>query len=157
MNTFWFMAGKLSLWWFVAFFILCSGIFYFLKRENLPANSTTASIPAYESDEFLQFYNQFGADSLFQLEHIVFPLEGTAAARDSMPPSPPDFRWQKEHWTIHKAYNDMDGTFTRQFMSVGNIISEIIADKSNQFSMERRFAKMDGQWYLIYYREMGIY
>ena len=151
------MVGKYKWLWFISVFILFSGVFYVLRKKSSPDIVTTSSLPAYESEEFLEFYDRFGQDSLFQLAHIQFPLEGIAAAKDSMPPPPPDFKWQKEDWVIHKPYNDMDGSFTRQFMSVGTIVSEIIADKSGQFSMERRFGKIAGEWHLIYYREMGLY
>ncbi len=143
--------------WALSLFVLFSGVFYLMKKNDPQESDTTTEVPAYETEEFTSFYTRFGEDRVFQLEHIPFPLEGMPAAKDSMPPAPESFRWGREEWVVHKPYNDMDGTFTRQFMSVGDIVTEIIADKSNRFSMERRFAKIGGEWHLIYYREMGIY
>jgi hypothetical protein len=45
--------------------------------------------------------------------------------------------------------------FSRSFLSFNDIVTEDIADGTGQFTMTRRFTKMDGEWYLIYYKEMG--
>jgi hypothetical protein len=111
----------------------------------------------YETDEFLEFYDRFAKDSLFQLEHIVFPLEGIKAPKDSTDVIRPDFKWQKENWIIHKPFDDMGGTFSRELMDINGIVIELISDNTGQFTMERRFGNLSSGWHLIYYREMGRY
>jgi hypothetical protein len=69
---------------------------------------------------------------------------------------PKDFKWQKDKWIIHKPYNDGGGEFSRSFLNFNNIITEEISDASGQFTMVRRFSKMDNDWYLIYYKEIGL-
>jgi len=116
------------------------------------------NVPAIsESADFQDFYNKFSADSLFQLEHIVFPLEGMKSQKDSLDIPDPAFRWTLENWVIHHAYDDMNGTYIREFFDIPNLVIEKISDTSGQYSMERRFAKLSSGWHLIYYREMGKY
>ncbi len=107
------------------------------------------------SEDFKLFYEKFSEDTVFQLSSIVFPLEGMPSKKDEVDTIPADFRWQKNQWITHKKFDENNGTFKRSFLSMGDIITEIIQDGSGQFSMERRFAKTSDGWKLIYYREMG--
>lgn len=106
-------------------------------------------------DDFMAFYDQFGADSVFQMEHIVFPLDGEKALSESGVAGIHLTKWQKEDWKMQRTFNDMDGTFQREFISFHGIVSEAIQDKSGEFSMLRRFSKIGDQWMLIFYQEMG--
>lgn len=58
---------------------------------------------------------------------------------------------------ISKEFDDMNGAFTREFYNLNGVIVEKIADKSENFTMERRFGNLSSGWHLIYYREMGLY
>lgn len=107
--------------------------------------------------EFLDFYEKFGKDSLFQLEHTVFPLEGIKAPSDESDTPNPEFRWSQKSWIFQKEFDDINGTFQREFYDLNGIIVEKISDKSGTFTMERRFGKLSSGWHLIYYREMGMY
>jgi hypothetical protein len=104
----------------------------------------------------MAFYEKFHLDSTYQMSHIIFPLEGYPAVTDSNQYVPKDFKWQKDKWIIHKPYNDGGGEFSRSFLNFNNIITEEISDASGQFTMVRRFSKMDNDWYLIYYKEIGL-
>ncbi|KXK38147.1 MAG: hypothetical protein J5I52_02350 [Saprospiraceae bacterium] len=121
------------------------------------ADKSTSVEATYETKEFLEFYDRFGSDSVFQMQHIVFPLEGMKAIVDSLERPDPDFHWQKEDWVIHGPFDDMDGTFSREFVDFNGLVIEKIYDPSGTFSMERRFKKLASGWNLIYYREMGRY
>ncbi|MBK9736697.1 MAG: hypothetical protein IPO92_17760 [Saprospiraceae bacterium] len=124
-------------------------------REDIAADT---KIPMYETAEFKQFYDAFSTDSVYQMEHIIFPLEGARRLIDSLDKADPDFRWQKENWVLHKQYDDMNGTFSREMLDLsGSIIIERISDNSGKYSMERRFGKLSSGWHLIYYKEMGMY
>ena len=57
---------------------------------------------------------------------------------------------------MHRPFDNGGGEFKRSFINFNNIITEEIADRSGQFTMIRRFSKMDEDWYLIYYKEMGL-
>lgn len=127
------------------------------KGDSEPIETETA-VPPFENEEFVTFYNTFSSDSIFQMEHITFPLEGTRPQEDSTDVVPDDFRWTQDNWKLHRPFDDGNKTFVRQFENgPGNIIIEYIADKSGQYTMERRFAKLSAGWHLIYYRKMGKY
>ena len=135
-------------------FLLAGFVFVACKQKNETASG--ASSPAQTlPDDFEVFYEKFHQDTAYQLAHIIFPLEGRPALRDDMPAPDASFRWQKEDWLFHKPYDDMGGTFSRSFLSFSDIVTENIEEGTGQFTMTRRFAKMDGDWYLIYYKEMG--
>ena len=137
---------------FLVFFCIVSCKNKEIKEEvevNVPALS--------ESADFQDFYNKFSTDSLFQLEHIVFPIEGLKSQKDSLDIPDPNFRWTLENWVIHHPYDDMNGTYSREFIDIPSLVIEKISDTSGQYTMERRFAKLSSGWHLIYYREMGKY
>lgn len=98
--------------------------------------------------DFEEFYHRFHRDSIFQLGHIVFPLEGKRID------STGDTTWEKATWIVHKPFNDM-GTFNRQITILNGIVIEKIIDESGQYDMERRWSMLGDEWYLIYYKEIG--
>lgn len=121
-------------------------------QTTSPTKETTILSPDFEA-----FYERFGKDSVFQLEHITFPLEGITSPTDTTVVIDDSFRWQREDWKIHKPFDDMDGTYLQDFLTSSGIVVEKISDESGTFTMERRFAKIGGEWHLIYYRSMGMY
>ena len=102
---------------------------------------------------FLSFYEKFHQDSLFQMEHVVFPLEGIPSEPDSNM-NLLDFQWSREEWIMHTPFDDMGGTFRRNFVNIDNMILEKIYNSTGNFEMERRFAELQGEWHLIYYAAM---
>jgi hypothetical protein len=142
--------------------ILISTMFFiwYAKNKLLINNNTpteqvvTAISPANDSD-FMAFYDRFHQDSLFQLAHISFPLEGIPRV-DSLGNYPADFRWQQENWIMHHPIINNDGEFVQEFVPISeNIIVENIRDAQGFFSMQRRFAKLGEEWRLIYYAAMN--
>jgi len=125
------------------------------KDNKSSSNVVTPTEGIYDSKEFQEFYEKFSTDSLFQIEHIVFPLEGMRSLQDSLDIPDPNFRWTQDKWKIHKSYDDMNGTFSREFIDFAGIVVEKISDTSGQYTMERRFGKLSSGWHLIYYKEMG--
>jgi hypothetical protein len=123
------------------FSILIAGCFGCTENEH---HDTDTGI------SFEVFYERFLTDSNYQLEHIQFPLEG-------LPPSPDgeidDFYWQKTDWQIQKIIDpEVTGFLSRfEYVSDGFVI-EIILHKSGKYAMERRFARLsENKWMLIYY------
>ncbi len=129
---------------FVLFLIVC--------LSACSSNTTEAPVEGLTSlPEFNAFYEQFHSDSLFQMEHIIFPLEGLPANADSLTFAEDNFRWQKEDWLMHRSLEDGAG-FSRDFQVLGDqIVVEYVRHSSGQVGMIRRFAKMGDKWYLIYY------
>ncbi len=106
------------------------------------------------SEDFTLFYDKFQEDSLYQMEHIIFPLEGMPASEGKM--TDPDFKWNKENWQLHKPFSDPNGDYVRELFALdSSIVIEKIRLKNNEFGMERRFAKTNNEWFLIYYAAMN--
>jgi hypothetical protein len=139
------------------FYILFIYVIFLLAgcKNNITADQQVA---LYDTEEFKTFLDSFSQDSVFQMSHIAFPLEGMPAPKDSADVINPDFRWTADSWVLHKPYDDYNGTFSRELIDLaGGIVIERVSDASGLYSMERRFAKLSDGWNLIYYREMGKY
>ncbi|MEE9439932.1 MAG: hypothetical protein V3V14_13075 [Saprospiraceae bacterium] len=104
--------------------------------------------------DFYSFYDNFHSDSIFQLDHILFPLQGMGANIDSAGIYPKT--WQQETWKLHRAFNNQAGTFERSFTNVNGIITEFISANGGLFSMEKRYTKLNNSWHLIYYKELTM-
>ena len=105
-------------------------------------------------EDFIEFYDRFHADSNFQISRIVFPLPGKPAS-DDFEMEFVDFKWTKDGWKIHKAFDENDDTFDRRYKVFDEgLISEIIFSPTYGYYMERRFAKMTDGWNLIYYADI---
>lgn len=101
--------------------------------------------------EFMQFYDQFLTDSIFQMERVLFPLEGIPANVDSETLAK-DFRWTPENWQLHRPFEFEGSDFEQKFIPFDeDLIIERIRHNSGAYASERRFAKIEGKWYLIYY------
>jgi len=103
-------------------------------------------------EDFKTFYQKFHSDSIYQIEHIVFPLEGLPDKADSLTIASGNFRWQKENWRMQRAVDFDLSDFTRKLVPVNEVmVVEYIVHKNGKFGMERRFAKFGDEWNLIYY------
>jgi len=135
-------------------FALLVFIFLSCKNNNKSKNSDTDTLI---SEEFKEFYEKFGTDSVYQLQHIVFPLEGMRAMTESDDTLNVHAPWKLEEWVLQKSFDDLNGQFTQEFFNLGGIVIERIADTSGKFTMERRFGNLSSGWHLIYYKEMGMH
>src|SRR5690625_6922575 len=78
--------------------------------------------------DFQDFYIQFHTDSGYQMEHILFPLDGTPAAEQQ---NDGDFRWTREEWKMHSMDHFDPGQFTvRRDIVDSTLITEYIRDKN---------------------------
>lgn len=124
---------------------------YSCKNKESVEQELYTEIP----EDFIPFYEQFHNDTLFQVEHIQFPLEGIPSLSEDTNLEGFTFWWERDGWKYHKPFNSQDNTFTRSFSNFAGIITETIKDGSGQFTMMRRFTKIGDEWKLIYYKEMG--
>ncbi len=127
------------------------------KKSNSSTGDATgeSSIDTLPSD-FVAFFNRFHEDSAYQMEHIVFPLQG-------LPPSTGDgdtitntrYYWQKADWKKHNPFTDPGRIFDHWYeVNNDRIIEHWIQKKGTNMYMWRRFAKLEDGWYLIYYQGM---
>ncbi|MDX2069038.1 MAG: hypothetical protein SFV55_11480 [Haliscomenobacter sp.] len=102
--------------------------------------------------DFDKFYEKFLQDSLFQVQHINFPLDGLPDNAVAYGDSVSDFRWTAENWRMHRPIDFEKTKFEQNFQTLGDeLILENIIDPSAGYGMLRRWAKIGGEWSLIYY------
>ncbi|HHH52817.1 MAG TPA: DUF4348 domain-containing protein [Bacteroidetes bacterium] len=143
----------------IIFFI--SGLIFFSinsckqNTETKNTENTTIRVDTSLSDlpeDFVLFYNKFSRDSLYQMKHISFPLDGATRAPGSNGDSLIPYHWRRDKWQLHHEFDDFNKIFTRKFIVVDkNLIVEQITGVDGLFKMERRFAKLNDGWNLIYY------
>ena len=104
---------------------------------------------------FVEFYDRFHEDSIYQMDHIIFPLEG-------LPPGggngeDDNYKWGKDGWAMHKPFDESNTEYVRDIYSIdSNIVIEKIKLATNDYGMERRFARThNNEWQLIYYAAMN--
>lgn len=103
-------------------------------------------------NDFATFYEQFHNDPDFQIAHISFPLEGLPSNADAETIAAGDFRWEAADWQLHKTFDESNAEFERELITFGgDMVIEKITHKNGQYGTVRRFAKLGGEWYLIYY------
>lgn len=126
-------------------------------KSDTEAQDNISEVPKELPTDFVKFYDQFGGDSLFQLDHIVFPLDGERALEDGETKGNTTVKWQKEDWKFQRHFDDMGGSFSQEFINFHGIITDLIQDNTGVYSMTRRFSKIGDEWMLIYYQEMGMH
>lgn len=125
------------------------------NSDQSAKTSIAADLPD-NLQSFALFYEKFHQDSIFQIEHITFPLEGVPVQADSAGMVSNSFRWQKSDWVMHKQFDLSSSDYEREFLPIGEtILVEKIIHKNTGFGMIRRFAKLGEDWYLIYYVGMN--
>ncbi len=122
------------------------------KESNLTSNAPqTVVLPS----DFEAFYEKFHTDSLYQLQHISFPLKGIPMGADSLSLAK-GYYFLPEYWVLQHKVDFSDGKYTRDFQLLGeNIVTETILQTDEPYGMQRRFAKMGTEWSLIYYVAMN--
>jgi Domain of unknown function (DUF4348) len=140
--------------------VIITSIFFTMKLRQMANNADGIIVEpqqSLETDEglpadFLSFYQRFHDDSLYQLEHVTFPLQGIPSDADSATIVDGKFRWQKEGWVMHHPIEDAEIQFSRSFKKISDeMVVENIKVAAGQYGMQRRFSKLGDDWYLIYY------
>ncbi|MEQ1747684.1 MAG: DUF4348 domain-containing protein [Saprospiraceae bacterium] len=128
-------------------------------KKNAPAQ--TEQTASAQSDQvpadFSDFYQKFHTDSLYQIAHISWPLQGmTTVSKDSSQQEQQGIYWEKATWTMHRPVNFASGEFKRTLQVLGNeLVVEQISYAAASYGLERRFVRSEnGEWELIYYADM---
>ncbi|MBK6931847.1 MAG: hypothetical protein IPH12_13670 [Saprospirales bacterium] len=122
-------------------------------RPEKTAQVTEEQLPA----GFLAFYRQFHADSLYQLAHISWPLQGiTTVEMDSIRREKRPVSWEQKTWRMHHPVDFSSGEFKREWQLLGEeLVVERISYAAANYGLERRFMRQsDGEWVMIYYADM---
>jgi hypothetical protein len=143
--------------------VIVTSVFFTMKLRQMTNDleGPVEETEEYVADEgmpagFLAFYQQFHDDSLYQLEHVIFPLQGIPAEADSASLADANFRWQRENWILHRPIEESGTDFARSFKKITDeMVIENITVANGQYGMQRRFSKSGDDWYLIYYAGMN--
>ena len=109
-----------------------------------------------DMESFVEFYQRFHTDSLYQISHIIFPLEGLPDDADSATIASGSFRWTKKDWKMQRPFDFEMSDFGRELKEPGpGLVEEIIYHKKLPYVLVRRFSYLGGDWYLIYYAGMN--
>ncbi len=121
-------------------------------------NTQDSSIPVSTQDvppDFVDFYVLFHTDSTYQMQHILFPLDGRPASGPSRDYDEP-YTWEKDTWKLHN-FDHFDPALysvTRK-VTDSTLVTEFIIEQASGLGIKRRFAKFSDEWYLIYYDAMN--
>jgi len=144
---------------YLALLIALICVFYFIKKIQSTGHIKTNEFAAeqiYQSslpDDFYVFYDKYHTDSIFQLNRTLFPLKGLSKSLDTTKVAE-EILWQQDQWILHKPFDNQNGTFERTFTNIGGIITETISANGGLFTLVKRYAKLRGDWHLIYYQEL---
>jgi hypothetical protein len=125
------------------------------KHKDASSSDDAAGevVPDTLPKDFVEFFDTFHSDSVYQMNHILFPLEGLPNAKnldDTVPTK--RFYWQKKDWKKHNPFTDPSHQFDQWFEIINDrVIEHWIQMKNSNMFIHRRFAKLDDGWYLIYY------
>ena len=137
------------------FLILAPVILDSCKKKASPDEASLSEEVAPDTlpDDFVAFYDRFHTDSQYQMDHIVFPLEGMPASTgDDDTLVTERFFWQRNEWKKHNHFTDPSNQFEHWYQVLdARIIEHWIKMKGTNLVMRRRFAKLDDEWFLIYY------
>jgi hypothetical protein len=141
--------------------VAVSCVFLFYNKIKLDATESETSEPAVTyadslPDDFHTFYDRFHTDSIYQMNHIIFPLSGVVQQGDSVLTLITK-QWLADEWKLHKPFDNHGGTFERTFTNSNSIISETITGNGGMFTVEKRYSKLAGEWHLIYYQGLVMH
>jgi hypothetical protein len=139
------------------FFLACKS--RLSNPGNTPASpdqtttAATVNLPA----GFMEFYTKFHEDSLYQIAHINWPLQGeTSVQTDSTHYAKKNIAWELKNWRMHRPVDFSTGDFKRDFQVLADImVIEKIRYKAANYGLERRFSQDEKkEWNLIYYSDI---
>ena len=109
-------------------------------------HSQRKSLSSVSNENFDEFYLKFHNDSLFQLQRIIFPLEGGKYDYDSEEAWTPK-NWQIKKVTVHQV--DLQ-EYSIEFDRSDTLVFERIYLPNSGFDFQCRYRLMNGKWYLFY-------
>ena len=138
------------------YFILSLALFALFSCKNLNQKSSENTREnTTENADFTDFYEKFHSDSLFQVEHIAWPLNGMRAVEIDSQSVMQKYTWQPEEWTMHRLAILNNGDYEQELTWMDNdFVSERVRLKNSSFGLERHFSRFNNSWELVFYSEM---
>lgn len=103
-------------------------------------------------ESFDEFYDLFHGDKEFQLSRVRFPLEGAYISDTGKE------EWSKESWEPHlqKVTDISDPEYDTSISRKDHVVEDKVWLRDSGFSIDRRFEKIKGKWYLVYYQTVNL-
>lgn len=122
-----------------------------LEGRKAEAEDVTARLELKDKG-FEAFYGRFISDPAYQVAHLRFPMEGGYSGHDDerewMPKDWPVMRWDMRDVSLKETPDD-----TIVLEEKGDTVSYGLYCGGCGFSLEIRFEKLDGEWWLVYRQE----
>jgi len=128
-----------------------------LTLSLLSCRQRSTNVPKALPVDFQVFYELFHRDSSYQMEHIVFPLQGLPDYANTETWEGKPFVWREEDWEIHRPWKGSEDFRQEWAIQAEGMIRERLIHTSRPIMTERRFARMGDEWYLIYYAGLNTY
>lgn len=98
-------------------------------------------------EAFLPFYERFHQDSLFQVQRVLFPLDGYSIEGGRIT------SWSLEDWAMHKnGLNNIDtAVYKTERIEHPGKIKERIYQPHSGVLIERQFSLVKNKWFLSLY------
>lgn len=113
--------------------------------------NTQSSLLFNKTEDFSVFNEQFHNDSTFQMSRIDFPVEGKKKTRNKK------IKWTRDNWIIHKTpvgeFKNSD--YETELTVKKDMVIEKIWIEHSEFYTERRFKRIKGKWYLVYFEDIN--
>lgn len=143
---------------FLPIFFAVFLVFSACKQKNAtpPVETVSTSDDQLPAD-FITFYEKFHLDSVYQMTHISWPLQGDKSEQlDSTHYAKQETTWEQSKWHLHHPVDYSSGDYKRKIQMLGDgLVIEYILITAGGYGIERRFARQpDGEWNLIYYSDM---
>jgi len=106
-----------------------------------------------DSEDFDVFNTRFHKDSIFQYSRINFPIEGQFI--DGFEKQ----NWTKDNWIFlkNKVVEKSDSNeLQHSFSKSDSLVIEKFWLPESGFGVERRFKRIDDQWFLVYYNDVNL-
>ncbi len=133
------------------FFIFCLFLTIFAFQGCSKSELKQGKLP----ERFNEFYQKFHSDSTFQIQSIIFPLDGKPENVDENYVEG-SFKWNATNWEIHKKIDNKDNQMKHTFITLNeHFVTEKVVYKQTGYGIERRFAKVGNRWMLVYYQALN--
>lgn len=142
----------------ILFFIFCQMIYL-----NCTADTKQNHQQPIADENFNDFYKKFYIDSLFQASRVIFPLKGFNSDEydEELGDKNPPYFWKKKDWsfltTLEKDYLKVDKKdWVEEYRKVikynkDSTVLEKVYIVDSGYIVERKFKKLKGKWFLIFY------
>ncbi len=104
-------------------------------------------------ESFGEFNSKFHSDSIFQISRIKFPIGGKYVDDvENKNWTPKNWNFQRTEVSEKNEYKDFEHSLSKS----DTLIVEKFWLKNSGFKAERKFRRINGKWFLIFYNEVNL-